>query len=233
MNKLICWTLAVLALAGCEMGNSSDSSSDGSGGGTVASSLSGTGYYCGTWTSSAGTALNGKGYTMGITLSANGGYSYIVMFNDNSNGCATSQISGGNDAATYQESGTWSVGGASSSVANGYNVTFTATSRMMTVYPGQSSAFATYAHGSCTGVATAFSTSSTMTQDVSAMNCAGTSAYSIGGLSSLSSSYQQVIKLDTASQTLSLGTAASVYTPGYTPGAAPSSLGSVTFNGYH
>ena len=98
-----------------------------------ASQLAGTGQFC-TTDASLGTALGGMGTTHYFVLGADGTYTYNAYFSDHT-GCQTAQNSGGNNVATYTQSGTYTVSGtAGLSPSTITNIIFTMTTSSMTVY---------------------------------------------------------------------------------------------------
>lgn len=106
--------------------------SDGS---QTAAQLAGSGIVCETFPGGSGTSLSGKVYSRFLTLQANGTYAYSVYFSDAA-ACANSQVTGGNNIATYIQGGTWSVGGIASSPSTATKITFTPLTIQMTVRPG-------------------------------------------------------------------------------------------------
>lgn len=65
---------------------------------------------------------------------AGSGQNCAIYFSD-STGCATSQTSGGNNIATYSQSGTFSVGGTAGTPSTATKITFTATTSTIVIRP--------------------------------------------------------------------------------------------------
>lgn len=146
------------------------------------SQLAGMGTFCSV-ESSLGTALGDKGAIKSLLLNANGTYTYAVYYSDHV-GCATAQASGGNNVATYTQSGTFAVSGAAATTSPiGTNVIYTVVSTSLTIHATTSAAqaLANWMNGNlgggsgCSNMGGSFSgsTNSALSMD-NGVNCVGT-----------------------------------------------------------
>lgn len=195
-------------------------------GSQTAAGLAGNGQKCETF-SGVGSNLTGKGYTRFLRLEASGAYYYAIYFSDNT-GCATSQTAGGNNIATYSQTGTFSVGGTAGTPATATKITFTAVSSTIVARPKNpdnvtnnsvAGDLITWLN-SCTPTP-GFSTTATSTKSVANLVCTNPS-HSLPGFPSDGSSYTN-IGYNPGDGSFSAGSRDNIWSPG--------TLGTSTFPG--
>jgi len=178
LKKSICALFILTALNFLSCAKSADSTTTTStptDGSQSAAQLAGTGTFCATDSTIGGTYA----YTHSLTLNSNGTYTYTLYFSD-ATSCATGQNTGGNNFATYSQSGSYVVGGSTGTPSTGTKITFTVTSGALTIRPGSYNETATQNLitwiNSCSGTLS-FSTSVDQTKSVNANSCSGSGSY--------------------------------------------------------
>jgi hypothetical protein len=188
-----------------------------------AAQLAGSGQFC-TVDSSLGSELGGMGNTHTLILSAGGTYTYETFFSDHT-GCSTSTNSGGNDIATYSQSGTYAVAGtAGLSPAAITKIAFTMTSATMYVYAAGNTtaqAMATWMNGSCSP-SPGFSLSATSGASLNGNTCVGSGSFNAvvlpisgGGISGSPNPFYNV-GYNSVSTSLNMGARQDAWRPGGT-----------------
>lgn len=193
-------------------------------GSQTAAGLAGTGQVCDVLASS-GSAMNGLGVVRYLVLGADGSYNYSIYFS-NHVGCVTSANSGGNNIATYSQSGTFAVGGIATAPSTATKITFTPTSSTMTLRAGTYSADATeialkaWLNG-CTGGSLAYAGADS-TQSVVNSTCAATGNVSLAGTFPFTGITYSNIGYKSGSN-LDSGTRSDIWSPGAVGTTFPSS----------
>jgi hypothetical protein len=209
--------LFVLSLISCapkkveEEAASTTPTTDGS---QTAAQLAGSGVYCGVFGGSDGSSLSGLGYTRSLTLTAGGAFSYSVYFSD-ATGCSSNLGPGGNNIATYSQSGTYVVGGTAGTPSTGTKITFTVTSATMTAYPSNATAqsLRDFFNSNCNMSPTFTTGTTTSTRTFTGVTCTATSAYGLG-LVPASSAQLYNIGYNDGSGSFVMGSRSDIFGPG-------------------
>lgn len=183
-------------------------------GSSSVSQLAGSGVFCTTDTTLGGTYA----VTHYLSIASAGTYNYSAYYSD-ATSCSTSSASGGNNYATYSQSGTFAVGGTNTTPATSTTkVTFTMTSASMTVRATSNSNaqnLATWMNGSCTP-SPAFSTNSDGAKTLNGNVCTSSGGYAAVTLPSVGTVYQNVLNVSGSTMNAGQSTGQIIWTPGGT-----------------
>lgn len=175
--------------------------------------LAGSGSACDTL-SGVGTALSGTGATRLLTLNTDGTYAFAIYFSDHS-GCVTSQNTGGNNIATYSQSGTFALSGTAGTPTTGTKITFTVGAASMTAYPtnATSQAFRDWMN-TCTPSPAFTGGATTSSRTFTGVTCAtGSPNYIFTNPANVSATALNIVYND-GSGTFQSGTRVDVWRPG-------------------
>lgn len=166
--------------------------------------LAGDGQYCEVTTSLGGTFA----ITRYLSMTSSGTYSYSLYLSD-STSCATTQNAGGNNYATYTQSGTFTLNGAANISGSGTKITFVPTAQSMIIrtgtYTTRGAALATWMN-TCS-YSPGYSTTANDTKTLNQHVCTASNNFSAVDFAVNSASYTNVVYKN--GTTLQMGTPSS------------------------